>query len=136
MIYKSSLHSYRELPLRIGELGTVYRYERSGVMHGLMRVRGFTQDDAHIFCMPDQVESEVGGVLDLTFEILVPSVLNDYQISLSTKPEKYVGELSLWDHATSSLESALQSRGLDHDIDEGGGAFYGPKKFILKLKTL
>ena len=133
MIYKSSLHSYRELPLRIGELGTVYRYERSGVMHGLMRVRGFTQDDAHIFCMPDQVESEVGGVLDLTFEILRAFGFTDYQISLSTKPEKYVGELSLWDHATSSLESALQSRGLDHDIDEGGGAFYGPK-IDIKIK--
>lgn len=133
MIYKSGLHSYRELPLRIGELGTVYRYERSGVMHGLMRVRGFTQDDAHIFCMPDQVESEVGGVLDLTFEILSAFGFTDYQISLSTRPEKYVGELALWDHATSSLESALQSRGLDHDIDEGGGAFYGPK-IDIKIK--
>jgi len=133
MIYKSSLHSYRELPLRIGELGTVYRYERSGVMHGLMRVRGFTQDDAHIFCMPDQVEKEVGDVLDLTFEILSTFGFDDYQISLSTKPEKYVGDLSMWDHATESLKNALTSRSLPYDIDNGGGAFYGPK-IDIKIK--
>ena len=133
MIYKSSLHSYRELPLRIGELGTVYRYERSGVMHGLMRVRGFTQDDAHIFCMPDQVETEVGGVLDLTFEILSTFGFDDYQISLSTRPDKYVGDLSMWEHATESLRNALTSRDLSYDIDDGGGAFYGPK-IDIKIK--
>ncbi|MEC9309154.1 MAG: threonine--tRNA ligase [Chloroflexota bacterium] len=133
MIYKSSLHSYRELPLRIGELGTVYRYERSGVMHGLMRVRGFTQDDAHIFCMPDQVETEVGGVLDLTFEILSTFGFDDYQISLSTRPDKYVGDLSMWGHATESLQNALTSRDLSYDIDDGGGAFYGPK-IDIKIK--
>ena len=133
MIYKSSLHSYRELPLRIGELGTVYRYERSGVMHGLMRVRGFTQDDAHIFCMPDQVETEVGGVLDLTFEILSTFGFDDYQISLSTRPDKYVGDLSMWEHATESLQNALSSRDLSYDIDDGGGAFYGPK-IDIKIK--
>ena len=133
MIYRSSLRSYRELPLRIGELGTVYRYERSGVMHGLMRVRGFTQDDAHIFCMPEQVETEVGGVLDLTFEILRTFGFSDYQISLSTRPEKYVGDLEMWEHATASLEKALDERGLPHDVDEGGGAFYGPK-IDIKIK--
>jgi threonyl-tRNA synthetase len=133
MIYRSSLHSYRELPLRIGELGTVYRYERSGVLHGLMRVRGFTQDDAHIFCMPEQVESEVGGVLDLTFEMLQTFGFSDYQISLSTRPEKHVGDPAMWEHATQSLRNALVQRDLPHDIDEGGGAFYGPK-IDIKIK--
>ena len=127
MIYRSDLHSYRELPLRIAELGTVYRYERSGVLHGLMRVRGFTQDDAHIFCLPEQVESEVGDVLSLTFELLEAFGFRDYFISLSTRPEKYVGDLDMWDHATQSLANALASKGLEYDIDAGGGAFYGPK---------
>ena len=127
MVYRSSLRSYRELPLRFSELGTVYRYERSGVLHGLMRVRGFTQDDAHIFCRPDQVEVEVGGVLDLTFELLDAFGFADYSISLSTRPEKYVGEPDMWDHATQSLRLALEQRHITFDIDEGGGAFYGPK---------
>ena len=127
MIYKSDLHSYRELPLRIAELGTVYRYERSGVLHGLMRVRGFTQDDAHIFCLPEQVESEVGNVLGLTFELLEAFGFKEYSISLSTRPVKYVGDLDMWDHATESLRNALVARGLEYDIDDGGGAFYGPK---------
>ena len=127
MIYKSDLHSYRELPLRIAELGTVYRYERSGVLHGLMRVRGFTQDDAHIFCLPEQVESEVGNVLGLTFELLEAFGFKEYSISLSTRPAKYVGDLDMWDHATQSLRNALVARGLEYDIDDGGGAFYGPK---------
>ena len=127
MIYRSALRSYRELPLRLAELGTVYRYERSGVLHGLMRVRGFTQDDAHIFCRPEQVEAEIGGVLDLTFELLDAFGFADHSISLSTRPEKYVGDLETWDHATGSLRAALEQRGLDFDVDEGGGAFYGPK---------
>ena len=127
MIYRSALRSYRELPLRFAELGTVYRYERSGVLHGLMRVRGFTQDDAHIFCQPDQVEGEVGGVLDLTFELLDAFGFADYRISLSTRPEKYVGDPEMWDHATQSLRLALEQRGLAFQVDEGGGAFYGPK---------
>jgi len=126
-IYKSGLHSYRELPLRYAELGTVYRYERSGVLHGLMRVRGFTQDDAHIFCTPDQVEDEIGGVLELTFELLDAFGFADYSISLSTRPEKYVGDPEMWDHATESLRGALEKRGLSFTVDEGGGAFYGPK---------
>ena len=132
-IYRSALRSYRELPMRIAELGTVYRYERSGVLHGLMRVRGFTQDDAHIFCLPDQVADEVGDVLDLTFEIMAAFGFDEYDIMLSTRPDKYVGEPDMWEHATESLREALVSRGLDYDIDEGGGAFYGPK-IDIKIK--
>jgi len=127
MVYRSALRSYRELPLRFAELGTVYRYERSGVLHGLMRVRGFTQDDAHIFCRPDQVVAEVDGVLDLTFELLKDFGFTDYSIALSTRPEKAVGDPELWDHATQSLRQALEGRNLSFDVDEGGGAFYGPK---------
>ena len=126
-IYRSALHSYRELPLRFAELGTVYRYERSGVLHGLMRVRRCTQDDAHIFCTPDQVEDEVGGVLELTFELLDAFGFKDYSIALSTRPEKYVGDLNMWEHATQSLKGALEKRDLPFTEDEGGGAFYGPK---------
>ena len=126
-IYRAALRSYRELPLRIAELGTVYRYERSGVLHGLMRVRGFTQDDAHIFCLPDQVAGEVGAVLDLTFEMMAAFGFDEYDIMLSTRPDKFVGEPAMWEHATESLREALVSRGLSYDIDEGGGAFYGPK---------
>ena len=133
MVYRSALRSYRELPLRIAELGTVYRYERSGVLHGLMRVRGFTQDDAHIFCLPEQVEAEVGGVLDLTFELLDAFGFNDFSISLSTRPDNYAGELAMWEHATDSLRRALQQRSLTFDIDAGGGAFYGPK-IDIKIK--
>ncbi len=132
-VYRSALRSYRELPLRIAELGTVYRFERSGVLHGLMRVRGFTQDDAHIFCLPDQVAGEVGDVLDLTFEIMAAFGFEDYDIMLSTRPEKFVGETDMWDHATESLRQALVSRGLHYGIDEGGGAFYGPK-IDIKIK--
>ena len=132
-IYRSTLRSYRELPLRIAELGTVYRYERSGVLHGLMRVRGFTQDDAHIFCLPGQVAAEVGDVLDLTFEIMEAFGFEEYDIMLSTRPDKYVGEPEMWEHATESLREALVSRGLPYGIDEGGGAFYGPK-IDIKIK--
>ena len=126
-VYRSALRSYRELPLRFAELGTVYRYERSGVLHGLMRVRGFTQDDAHIFCRPEQVEDEVGGVLELTFELLDAFGFSDYNVALSTRPEKYVGDPAMWQHATNSLQGALESRNLPFTIDDGGGAFYGPK---------
>ncbi|MCE2499567.1 MAG: threonine--tRNA ligase [Dehalococcoidia bacterium] len=132
-IYRSALRSYRELPLRIAELGTVYRYERSGVLHGLMRVRGFTQDDAHIFCLPDQVADEVGDVLDLTFEIMAAFGFEEYDIMLSTRPDKYVGEPEMWEHATEALRQALVARALPYDIDEGGGAFYGPK-IDIKIK--
>ena len=127
MVYQSALRSYRDLPLRLAELGTVYRYERSGVLHGLMRLRGFTQDDAHIFCRPDQVEDQVLGVLDLTFQILDTFGFDNYEVSLSTRPEKFVGDVEAWEHATQSLRHALELRDLEYDVDEGGGAFYGPK---------
>jgi len=126
-IYKSHLRSYRDLPLRFAELGTVYRYERSGVLHGLLRVRGFTQDDAHIFCREDQIEDEVLRVLDFTLFILKTFGFNDYNIYLSTRPEKYVGTLKGWERATDALKGALQHKGLGYSIDPGEGVFYGPK---------
>ena len=126
-IFKHQLHSYRELPLRITEMGTVYRYERSGVMHGLLRVRGFTQDDAHIFCRPDQIEPEVTHILNLTFEVLATFGFKEYVVRLSTRPKEFVGEVENWDRATAALKAALDSRGLKYEVDEGGGAFYGPK---------
>ncbi len=126
-IFKSHLRSYRELPLRFAELGTVYRYERSGVLHGLLRVRGFTQDDAHIFCREDQIEDEVLRVLDFTLFILKTFGFSDYDIYLSTRPEKYVGTEDGWTKATSALEKALSEKGLRYEIDPGEGVFYGPK---------
>ncbi len=127
MVYKTHLRSYRDLPIRYGELGTVYRYERSGVLHGLMRVRGFTQDDAHIFCRPDQIESEVRKVLDFTFFVLGHFGFTEFELYLSTRPEKSVGELEKWDQATNALESALKGGGFSYKIDPGEGVFYGPK---------
>lgn len=127
MIYKSNLHSYRELPLRIAELGTVYRFEKSGVLHGLMRVRGFTIDDAHIFLTLDQLEEELRAVLSLARRFLASFGFKDLKIMLSTRPEKYVGEPSNWDRATNALKQALENQHLEYGIDEGGGAFYGPK---------
>ena len=126
-IFKSHLRSYRELPLRFAELGTVYRYERSGVLHGLLRVRGFTQDDAHIFCREDQIEDEVLRVLDFTLFILKTFGFSDYDIYLSTRPDKYVGTEDGWRKATSALEKALLEKGLTYEIDPGEGVFYGPK---------
>ena len=125
--YKNKLRSYRDLPMRIGELGTVYRYEKQGVLHGLLRVRGFTQDDAHIFCTPDQVVEEFNSVLDLTFRIYDKFDFKNYKITLSTKPEKYVGEDKDWDFAEKTLEKILDEKGIEYELDEGGGAFYGPK---------
>ena len=127
MYYQNDLRSYRDLPMRIGELGTVYRYERGGVVQGLLRVRGMTQDDAHIFCTPEQVEDEVNGVLDLTFFLLSSFGFSDYDVMLSTRPEKAVGEDDQWDLATESLRKTLVERGIDYQMDDGGGAFYGPK---------
>ncbi|MDE2823811.1 MAG: threonine--tRNA ligase [Chloroflexota bacterium] len=127
MYYKNDLRSYRELPMRIGELGAVYRYERGGVVQGLLRVRGMTQDDAHIFCRPDQVSDEVNGVLDLTFFLMRSFGFSDYDIMLSTRPEKAVGDDDQWELATESLRATLVERGIDYQMDEGGGAFYGPK---------
>ena len=127
MIYKNALRSYRDLPMRLGELGTVYRYERAGVLHGLMRVRGFTQDDSHIFCRPDQVVSELAGVLDLTMFILGAFGFTEFETFVSTRPEKAVGDNEQWDRATDALRKVLDDRGVEYEVDEGGGAFYGPK---------
>jgi threonyl-tRNA synthetase len=135
MIYNTRIHSYRELPLRMAELGTVYRFERSGVLHGLLRVRGFTQDDAHIFCRPDQIEGEVTQVLDLVLFFMKTFGFNDYEIYLSTRPEKYVGTELHWELATQSLKNALEKKGLAYQVDPGEGVFYGPK-IDLKIKDV
>jgi len=127
LIYKTELRSYRELPIRYAELGTVYRYERSGVLHGLSRVRGFTQDDAHLFCRFDQLEDEVVGALDLALFMIDTFGFSDYQMLLSTQPEKYAGTLPLWEEATETLRQALARLRLDYDVDPGEGVFYGPK---------
>ncbi len=126
MIYKNRVHSYRDLPIRLAELGTVYRYERSGTLHGMLRVRGFTQDDAHVFCMPEQVIEEVARVLD--FVVHLADVFGyEFQSYLATRPEKSIGSEEVWERATDDLRRAMEMRGLSYKIDEGGGAFYGPK---------
>ena len=127
LIYKNTLRSYRDLPIRWAELGTVYRHEMSGALHGLMRVRGFTQDDAHIFCRPDQIEAEIAGVLALTQNILGTFGFERYEVHLSTRPEHSVGSDEIWETATRALEGALARAGLEYRVDAGGGAFYGPK---------
>ncbi len=127
LTYANTLRSYKELPIRWAELGTVYRYERPGVMHGLMRVRGFTQDDAHIFCLPEQIGDEILGVLNLTETILSTFDFQNYEVHLSTRPEKSIGEDAVWELATAGLVDALDRKGWAYKIDEGGGAFYGPK---------
>lgn len=126
-VYKQGLHSYRELPLRLAEFGSCHRNEASGTLHGLMRLRGFVQDDAHIFCTEDQVQAEVSDFIDLLFEVYRDFGFDDVLISLSTRPEKRVGEDALWDRAEQTLKDVLESKGLDYEMDEGGGAFYGPK---------
>jgi len=126
-VYRSQKRSYRELPLRWAELGTVYRYEKSGVLHGLPRVRGFTQDDAHIFCTPEQIVEEIESTLRFALRLLGAFDFQDIGAYLSTKPDKAVGEASRWEQATTALEGALGAIGLPYEIDEGGGAFYGPK---------
>lgn len=133
LIYKNQLRSYRELPLRLAETGTVYRYERSGVLQGLLRVRGFTQDDAHIFSQSEKIEEEILGVLDFTLALLRSFGFSDLEVFLSTRPEKYVGSIEDWDISTDALRRAVEARGLDYSTDEGGGAFYGPK-IDLKIK--
>ena len=132
-IYKTKLRSYRDLPVRFGELGTVYRYERSGVLHGLLRVRGFTQDDAHLFCRPSQIEEEITKVLDLIVFVLQSFGFHEYKIYLSTRPEKYVGSDSGWESATKALETALNNKNLEFEVDPGEGVFYGPK-IDIKIK--
>ena len=133
MIYKSHLRSYRDLPLRWAELGTVYRYEKSGVLHGLLRVRGFTQDDAHIFCSHNQIEAEIIEVIKFARMMWNSFGFEKLKFYLATKPEKAVGENELWDKAIISLKSALEKENLDYELDEGGGAFYGPK-IDIKIK--
>ncbi|WP_456395397.1 threonine--tRNA ligase [Desulfurobacterium sp.] len=135
LIYKSQPRSYRDLPIRYFEFGTVYRYEKSGSLHGLLRVRGFTQDDGHIFCRPDQLKGEIQSVLDYVMELLSTFKL-DYVINIGTKPEKYIGTDKQWEHATSSLIEALKERGFDYNIVEGDGAFYGPKIDIAVLDAI
>jgi threonyl-tRNA synthetase len=127
LIYKQGLRSYRDLPLRWAELGTVYRHEMSGALHGLMRVRGFTQDDAHIFCREEQIAAEILRILDLNTDILEAFGFEEFATNLSTRPEKAVGSDEIWAKATAALQSALETKGLDYSLDEGGGAFYGPK---------
>lgn len=132
-IYNANHHSYRELPVRLAELGTVYRYERSGVLHGLMRVRGFTQDDAHIICTPEQVSDEVEKLIVFSLDLLRHFGFKEFLLYLSTKPDAAVGEDADWAMATQSLKASLEKLGLEYDVDEGGGAFYGPK-IDIKIK--
>ena len=127
MIYNSAIRSYRDLPIRYAEWGTVYRFERAGVLHGLMRVRGFTQDDAHIFCSPAQMPAEIDRTLTFCLHILRAFGFNEFNAYLATRPEKAVGDPAQWDDATEALRQALLRAGLPYEIDEGGGAFYGPK---------
>ncbi len=127
LVYKSTKHSYREFPIRMGELGLVHRYESSGQMHGLIRVRQFTQDDAHIFCTPDQIESEIVGVINLVQDLYTAFGFTNYHVELSTMPEKHIGSDAIWETATNSLKAALEHKGIDYELNEGDGAFYGPK---------
>ena len=126
-IFKSGVRSYRDLPIRLAEWGTVYRYERSGVLHGLTRVRGFTQDDAHLFCRPDQMPAEIDTVLGFSLDILRAFGFSEFTMYLSTRPEKRVGRDALWDEAEQALEAALERSGLPYEVNAGDGAFYGPK---------
>ena len=132
LIFKRKLRSYRDLPIRYFELGTVYRHEKSGVLHGLLRVRGFTQDDAHIFCTHEQLKDEIIKVIDFAFDMMKVFGF-EYEINLSTRPEKFVGTKENWEHATEALINALKSKGEKYEIDEGAGVFYGPK-IDIKLK--
>jgi threonyl-tRNA synthetase len=133
LIYKSKTRSYKELPIRFFELGTVYRHEKAGVLHGLLRVRGFTQDDAHIFCLPEQLRSEIKSIIDFVFDTMKVFGFGEVGIELSTRPQKYIGSLDDWQQATEVLESALKEKGLSYEVNEGEGAFYGPK-IDIKLK--
>ena len=133
MVYKSKIRSYRDLPIRYFELGTVYRHEKSGVLHGLLRVRGFTQDDAHLFCTEDNLKSEIKGIIDFVTDTMKVFGFNEWHIELSTRPEKSIGADKDWDQATTALKDSLQELGLEFDINEGDGAFYGPK-IDIKLK--
>ncbi len=133
LIYQTQSRSYRDLPLRWAEMGTVYRYEKSGVLHGLLRVRGFTQDDAHIICTPEQIEDEILGVLRFSLALWRDFGFENVNAYLATRPEHSVGEQARWDQATESLRKALEAEQVPYEVDEGGGAFYGPK-IDLKIK--
>jgi len=133
LIYKSRNRSYKELPIRFFELGTVYRHEKTGVLHGLLRVRGFTQDDAHIFCLPEQLKEEIKSIIDFVFDTMKVFGFQDVGIELSTRPEKYIGTDQDWQNATAALEESLKEKGLSYEINAGEGAFYGPK-IDIKLK--
>ena len=126
LVYNDKIHSYRDLPIRMGELGLVHRHERSGTLHGLMRVRNFTQDDAHIYCLPEQIKDELNGVIDLV-DTIYSAFGFDYNVELSTKPDKAMGSDELWDKATAALKEAIIDNDLDYEVNEGDGAFYGPK---------
>jgi threonyl-tRNA synthetase len=140
LIYKGELRSYKQLPMRLAELGTVYRYERSGVLHGLMRVRGFTQDDAHIFCTPEQIESEIEGCLDFALKVFEVFGFKQYKMEVSTwdpaKPADYVGEAADWERATNALVSVLDRRGTPYKLCKGEAAFYGPKIDVKLIDAL
>jgi threonyl-tRNA synthetase len=131
LIYKSKTRSYRNFPIRYFELGNVHRREKSGVLHGLLRVRGFTQDDAHIFCLPSQVEEEIVSVIDFIIETMRMFGFTDYKIGLSTRPIKYIGTLEIWESATNALKNALALKKLEYEVNEEEGAFYGPKIDIM-----
>ena len=133
LIYKSKTRSYKDLPIRYFELGTVYRREKAGVLHGLLRVRGFTQDDAHIFCLPEQLRDEIKGIIDFVFDTMKVFGFDQWNIELSTRPEKYIGSLDDWQQATDALEDVLKEKGLVYEVNLGDGAFYGPK-IDIKLK--
>jgi threonyl-tRNA synthetase len=133
LIYKSKMHSYREFPIRYFEMGTVYRQEKAGVLHGLLRVRGFTQDDAHIFCTAEQLQGEIESVLDFVFSTMKDFGFKDWDIEVSTQPEKHIGEDCDWKLATDALKGSLSHKGIKYQINEGDGAFYGPK-IDVKLK--
>jgi threonyl-tRNA synthetase len=132
-IYRSQLRSYRDLPLRFAELGTVYRYERSGVLHGLLRVRGFTQDDAHLFIREEQIEAEMDGCVKFALAVLDLFGFQDIKLYLATRPESFMGEAAYWDRAEAAIRRVLDATGRPYEVDEGGGAFYGPK-IDLKIK--
>ncbi len=136
LVYKSRIRSYKDLPIRYFELGDVYRKEKSGVLHGLLRVRGFTQDDAHIFCLPSQVEGEIKDVIGFVMDTMKEFGFNDYKVGLSTRPPQYIGSLQMWECATDALKKALESGNMDYEINEGEGAFYGPKIDIMVKDAL
>lgn len=132
LMYKTAQHSYRDLPLRIAEFGKVHRFERSGVTHGLMRVRAFTQDDAHHFCTEDQIQEEISQLIDFTREVYTTFGFSEYEVAISTRPEKALGSPEIWEKATNALKKSLESRGVPYEIHEGEGAFYGPKiEFVI-----